>query len=390
MANLETQLVSAHSELVEERAYTAQKAEEFEAQIVRLNHSTGAQMDSMTSAVSTIENRVDQMASSQQYLLESTAHPDCIIFGKAKPCQWQGGVEYLFWSVQASELDYVVEGFPRTLPAGQARGAVGDLRSARYGWGSGVRLCADYTSRLDYWDLMAQYTYFYDSGTNSTSRPLDTNIVGTFSQAVTGDTLGLATSHIRFRYNILEGLLSRRFIISPRLLARFNMGALFGWIDQRWRIDYSPETGPQNTRIDQNWLYRGGGLKAGAGVDWNLKCGWGLLGEMSAAALVGWYENEHIARVSMPAYAPIDSHNDQWRFAQSLQLAIGPSYTTCLRGCMTMRLFVLYEMTTWLGLQEIDRSVIGSINDVTGARESRHVEGILGLQGFTFGLDAAF
>lgn len=301
-------------------------------------------------------------------------------------CGWQAGGELLVWTVEESELDYAIND---VVSPASATGAVGTLESADFGWRPGARAYLDFTTCWDYWNLKLQGTFFYTHGRDSATPEAGTIMQGTFHQ-VLGSTLAHATSDIQLHYYLVDLLLGRYLQLSERIAARVHVGGIGSWIEQKWNIEYFPAAGDLTNEIDIDWKYRGGGLKIGGALDWILPCNLGIYVEANLATLLGWYQNSHLEEVFDSGVfndAPFDSRNDQVRFAHTFQIMLGPSWTIRCR-CFDLRFYALYEMNLWLGLQEVDRTFIsGNPND---GRDSRHVEGILGLHGATIGFQVTF
>ncbi len=333
--------------------------------------------------IDSLQTELDQVASMYTY----SSHPGAVFYSIPYKCKRQVGVEVLAWTVKESELDFAVRG--GTLATTTATGAVGSLISAEYDWRPGFRVYADFTSYCDYWNLLAEYTFFHCSGSDTVVRRNNENLQGTFHQ-VTTSLMREAASDIHLHYHTLDLVLGRHFQPSSCLVAKIAFGGIGAWIKQKWDVVYfASATGFNDFDID--WEFEGGGLKAAAALDWFVGRNWSLYTGTSLASLIGWYRNTMLQSVvnivDIPDFTPFNSKNDQCRFVQTFQIKLGPTWSRCFRR-FNARIYALYELNAWFNLHEVDRSFItGDVND---GRDSWHVHGLLGLHGFTFGLQATF
>lgn len=300
-------------------------------------------------------------------------------------------LELLVWSIQETQLDFVIAGGAPTQGIFFVNGAIGVQEFAHFGWRPGFRLALDYTTCHDQWDLLGQYTFFYCQGNDSVSISPPSTLNATFHQVVGPEQLlGEAKSGIAFHYNILDLLLAKNFRLSPAIHSRIQVGGTGAWIYQDWKIDYFPVAGATTEEVKLDWKFQGPGLKVGGWLDWHVSNCWSLLTEANWGALLGWYSNRlKITNFTSDVVVdiPINVKNQQWRFAQTFQVRLGPCWTMNWRRCKAA-IYTLFEMNTWLGLQEVDRSFLGDAP--TEGRDSRHVEGFLGLYGLTIGANFAF
>lgn len=300
---------------------------------------------------------------------------------------WQAGAELLFWTVEESELDFVVNnvaGHP--FPTG----VVGTLESAEFRWRPGARVYLDYTTCWDYWNIRLQGTFFYTRGQNTVTPDEGMILQSTFHQVSFDNNLFRATSDISLHYYIADLLLGHYFQLSPRISSYFFFGGMGAWIKQNWDLSYFTNIAGTYFTIDIDWRYKGGGLKVGGMMDWELPCNFSFYTQASLATLLGYYENinfEQGFQNNILEQIPVNSVNTQTRFAHTFQIMLGPSWTIRCR-CFDLCLYALYEMNFWIGLQEVDRSFISDLT--SDGRDSRHVEGILGLHGATIGFQATF
>ncbi|MCC5831900.1 MAG: hypothetical protein JJU12_02525 [Chlamydiales bacterium] len=303
-------------------------------------------------------------------------------------CGWQAGAELLVWTVKESQLDYVINDI--VVQPDVVTGATGPLESAHFGWRPGARAFLNFTTCWDYWNFKLQGTFIYLSG-RDTATPGEGRIMqGTFHQDLGDSTIARATSAISLNYYLIDLLMNRYFQLSQQITGRLQVGGIGAWIGQKWDVEYFSETGDERNLFDLDWRFKGGGLKIGGALDWMLPCYLGIHAEANSATLLGWYRNSHLQQVFSNATlesSPFDSVNAQVRFAHTFQIKLGPSWTICCR-CFNLSFYALYEMNLWLGLEEIDRTSVRESENA--ARESRHVEGILGLHGATIGFQATF
>jgi hypothetical protein len=222
-------------------------------------------------------------------------------FRYQEPMDFHGGsawVDYLFWKVSQQACYFVITQNQQIPPADISANIVdteglGRFRSARLGWNSGFRVGLGYTTKHDAWKFFGEYTYYSTDGTKKYHRSADPNLYlfGTFTDIsnafITGSTE--AESHSKFNYNIVDLLLSRRMMMSQQVLLNFFLGFTGAFMNEDWDVSYlSPVN---NTYIENDWNFNGGGLRTGLDSNWHFGKGFGLVGKASFGAVLGRYHN---------------------------------------------------------------------------------------------------
>lgn len=317
------------------------------------------------------------------------------------PC-WDVGAEFLYWTVEEGTLAYVTSGAAATIPNGA--GPFGTFHHATNQWNPGFRIYLGYTFDVDcgdccnpccdQWEIMGRYTRFTTSGSDSIDLPTDgTLLIGTLPQAVAFITR--ASTHIKFHYQLGELLLARHFALSNCLSACLQTGLVGGCISQDWAVTYLgvPAGGNPVSEddLDLHWKFSGGGLKIGGNFDWKIGCGLGLFAEINASVLFGQYKNQITENAFLPTGAlfatRIDGFNQENRIVESLQIALGPTWASCLCG-WNFNIYALYELNTWGNLHEYYLSVPSTFPQE--GRDLRYDHGFLAVHGLTLGIDVTF
>jgi hypothetical protein len=296
-----------------------------------------------------------------------------------------------------------------TLPASSQtqKGAFGKLKHAHFDWEPGFRANASYRFEPDFWDLEAEYTWYRTDGSSRISTPTDKTINGTYPQDFSffaDISLFKAKSHISLRYQTGDLLLGRRFLATDHLILHLQTGLTGAWFKQRWRFVYQNDGGspafvgtfPVKDLYHNNWSFNGAGLKAKGNGDWFIAKGWSLKSEIGAAILYGRYRNRLSEKVitTVPGvinHTDINTRERDHRFVETLQLALGPSWST-MREKGGLRIFALYELNAWFNVQQVNRSDLIQVfpDQQLRSKESRHSNGVLGLHGLTLGAEFDF
>src|SRR3990167_5819010 len=176
-------------------------------------------------------------------------------------------VEFLYWVVQESCLDYALK-MQHSAWGSTASYAQGRYETATYDIDPGFRLGFSFFRAPRLWEMKWQYTRLGASGKNSSSKPSASTeyLTGTWPQILPAPLSG-ATSHIHMNYNTFDMLIDRYFIPNPPLRLRLIGGGTVAWINQDWKVDYF-DAALRSTTIRNRWRFIGGGLKIGTMVDW--------------------------------------------------------------------------------------------------------------------------
>ena len=198
-------------------------------------------------------------------------------------------------------------------------------------------------------------------------------------------------SHMRFDYNVLDILFSRRFHTNEHL--RFNVfgGGTSAFIYQNWHVTYVDIAG-NRSHIRNKWQFLGAGVRLGLKLDWFIGRDFYLTGLASNAVLAGWYRNSAFQTTTAPVAGannslPLrDARFSDTRLTYNAQFLAGPSWQ---KGYSHARLEVMlgYELAIWTNLHQIYRSTLDA---PTGFKETFINDSNVSLQGVTLRFNVDF
>ncbi|MDN3506165.1 MAG: Lpg1974 family pore-forming outer membrane protein [Simkaniaceae bacterium] len=294
--------------------------------------------------------------------------------------QWYVNAEFLYWTAESGAIDYAVRA--SETPPNSAVFATGDYKTADYDWSPGFRVGLAYYRCPKYWEVNAEYTWFYTKGTDSTSsdfvRPTRlTNAFGPFTSA---------DSTIYLHYHVGDVYADRVFDPNPHLRLRLIGGLTTAYIKQDWKINY---TNAQNVseKVTEEWRYFGGGIRMGMRADWFWGCQFYLTGKTTFATLIGTYKNEEVQTNPNTDTLFGNAKYDDHRFAVHGQFLLGPSWQIPC-DCWSFELLAAYEFNTWINLHERIRSFQATFND--DSTETYYARGLFGTHGLTLRLNLGF
>jgi hypothetical protein len=200
--------------------------------------------------------------------------------------------ECLVWQVQQQASHFVITPnenstidsfYPNTE-------GLGEIQSASFDWNAGVRVGLGYTALRDAWQVLGQYTWFSTSGDATYEAP---SLAGSqvlmptfYVQSTTGTTA--AKNDVDFSYQMGDLLVTRSFLPTEQIKLNFSFGGTGGYIKENFNAVYSATN---NTYVQNNWSFGGGGFRAGLNSNWHIGYGFGVFGKVSFAAILGHYAN---------------------------------------------------------------------------------------------------
>ena len=297
--------------------------------------------------------------------------------------------EFLYWIVNEGALDYALQ---MKNPAwGNPTQGVGHYKIIDFDWSPGFRLNIGYFNAPHYWDTYLQFTHFKGRGdSDAKTRNVPNEFLnGTWPQPsfdLNGAPLAKARAKIELRFNLLEGLFSRRFHPNPHLRMRLLGGGAVLWLRQNWEVDYR-DTAGQKSHIRNHWRFTGAGIRVGYMVDWFLgRGGFFFTGLVSGTIYAGSYHN--VSRQTStatgngqfnPALPLRNVHYHDTRLVPQLQALAGPSWQMGF-GKYRTELFIGYELNLLANLHEVYRTTTAG---PTGAKETRINSSLVCMQGGT-------
>ncbi len=305
--------------------------------------------------------------------------PECFEHLFVERSQVFGVAEFLWWSVKAPALEYAIK---QSIPTNTSPNtfALGEYQTANYQWEPGFRAAASFYRCPRYWEITAEYTWFYDRGSESTSSPLtparETLTAGPFSQA---------NSLIGFHYHLGDLYVARVFDPNPHLRMRLIGGATFAYIKQKWDMHFTDNLGNFD-RVSENWRMMAGGLRIGLRTDWFWGCQLYFTGKSTCAILIGDYENTELQTFNPAQTVLSNAKYDDHRLCLHWQFMLGPSWQVPC-DCWSFELFAGWEFNAWSNIHERIRTQRTGLNQ---SKEVFHSNGLLGMQGFTLRLTLGF
>lgn len=286
-------------------------------------------------------------------------------------------LEWLYWTVEEGSLDYAQK-MNSSTNATAPYYAIGEVKSATFKLDSGLRVSGGYFNAPKYWEVFAEYTYLPIRGKNKTHAPNSSGLflTGTWPQGISAP-LTQAHSSIQLDYNILYLMIDRVFIPNPHLRFRTLSGIGGVWFDHNWVVHYYNAT--EKSKLRNHWAYAGGGLRIGLSGDWY----WGnhiyLTGALTLGAFMGSYHNR--TTQTIPSGKIRNSFYSDNRAVLMTQFLLGAAWQKNFQKVSRLEVFVGYELTPWLNLQEVRRSSAGS--NLADAKETWLGTGTMTLHGLT-------
>lgn len=291
--------------------------------------------------------------------------------------------EFLWWTVEQDATDFALRS-TATNSMDQNLFPQGRYQTAEFDWNPGYRLTLGYFNAPNYWDIYAQYTWLYSSGTDSANDPAASNRFLNATQAsFLPGPLDRATSKIGFHYHLADLLVDRAFFPNPHLRLKVLGGLTGSWISENWRVRYVGET--EIERLRHKWSFKGIGLRIGMNMDWFLGADFYLTGRWTTGALIGRYRNWY----TQVEFTDLENFRStsykDYRPAITSQFLLGPSYQKSF-NCARLEIFAGYEWNAWLNLQENIRP----LSMTTGSSVVNHNRSMILLHGLTTKISVDF
>lgn len=299
--------------------------------------------------------------------------------------------EFLYWVVEEGAMDFAIK--MREAAYGPTPAfATGKYQVAKYDWRPGFRISAGWYNEPKYWEVFAQYTWFYDKGINHAQKPSEFDLFLNSTWGIlSAPPLETAKSHLCVHYHVADALVSRVFDPNPHFRFRLVGGATAAFVKQNWHLIYSSAT--DEDRLKNSWRYFGGGFRLGMTADWFWTSHVYLSGRTSIATLIGTYKNNatqtttaNPGGVNDPSLPVRHSRFKDHRFAFHVQFMLGPSWQQIF-DCWAFEFFAGYEFNIWLNIHELFRSTQSGPSSPKGTRMEN---GMFGLQGLTARLTIGF
>jgi hypothetical protein len=317
---------------------------------------------------------------------------------------WDVSLEWLYWKVQQKASTFVLTPHGIHQSSTTIADAIGKYKSAKFNWSSGVRAGLDYTFERDAWNFSGEYTYYGTGGTENVFRPSDPTL---FLESTTrgiafpapSDGVDHLISKTQFTYQVMDLLLSRRYLAGCQILLNFFSGATAAFIHERWKVSSFYTVGAPNVTVEtrNNWRFNGGGIRMGFDADWHMGCGLGLFQKFSLAGVVGQYANKrktHFDPPGIPAggvttFNPVRSTVEYATWVvPNTQLAFGMTWNHRFSST-SMRIQAGLEVNTWYDLHQFHQD-LGPLAPANLNRLDVENSSAVNLWGLNLGMDFSF
>jgi len=301
-------------------------------------------------------------------------------------CQTFVTAEFLYWTVETNALEYSIRStHANTAPMTYA---VGTYKVADYDFCPGFRVALAWYNYPKYWEVTGQYTWFQDSGSDSTSAPTEPNkfLNPTWDVSAVGP-FSNASSSINLNYQLGDLFVARVFDPNPHLRMRILGGLTAAYIEQKWKLNYKDVNGEKD-KVQNNWRLWAGGIRVGFTADWFWGGQFYFTGRTTVATLLGTYKNTSKYSTNGSFDSLIgDAEYDDHRFAIHSQIILGPSWQLPCE-CWSIEAFAGYEFNVWLNLHETINVSQLCLNDIP--KQTQHSNGLFGTHGLTLRLSVGF
>jgi hypothetical protein len=200
---------------------------------------------------------------------DSAGQPGALLFG----------ADYLLLRPHRQPTDFAVQGSAGAVPQGS-------ILSVEQGYQSGFRVGAGYQFPGEGWQASFFYTYLHSRDTAAASAPDGGTLLATLTHPGTVASVDQAAAEANLNYNVFDVELGRRFQATDRLAVRLFAGPRFAHIDQGLNATYDGGDANHDV-VTSHTTFDGGGVRAGAGGNYNLFGGLGLYARGAVSLLAG-------------------------------------------------------------------------------------------------------
>jgi hypothetical protein len=253
--------------------------------------ANGLQADVSDAQMRSLENRVSALE--QKKSATSTLNPS------GRP-QVRDGLDlfftadWLIWQAHENGLSYAVKaqaGLPPETALYKS-----SVKNMEFDWDFGFRLGLGYNLPHDGWDLYANWTWFEDKASQTTSVGSSHALLPISAYPPANeDTMGFRSAHAKWRLhlNMIDLDLGREFFVSKWMTLRPFVGLRTAWVRQHQSVTFtkalseSDQTGALLKGTNNYW---GIGPRTGLNTQWGLGSGFSLFGNMGCSLLYGFFQ----------------------------------------------------------------------------------------------------
>ena len=246
--------------------------------------------------------------------------------------------EYLYLKPYRSNLDFAI------ISPNANGDPEGSIQSDDWHTRSAFRIGTGYGMPNDGPDIGFYYTYLHDDQIGGLIQPAGGLLFATQTHPGTVELVGRATAEAALSYNVFDLEMGRRVSLGEALSLRPFGGLRFAEIDQTFNVQYNG--GDANQDLVSNHLkYDGGGVRAGAQIDWMLLDHWSVYGRAAGSLMTGDY-NATVTEYNNNGATALTNVNQSFRkITPVAEMAFGVSYQS-----EHLRLSLGYEITNWFNL----------------------------------------
>jgi len=172
--------------------------------------------------------------------------------------------DFIYWTVRQDGMAYAV--------SGAGTNVSGRVHGMEWTWDPGFKVGLGVNLPHDGWSLFAQYTWIQTSISDTTSQAVPeatpgnpapiTSLIPYWMTNGSTPVLTKATAAWNVHYNNLTLDLGRNAYMSQYMKLRLFAGLHAAWIDQDYKVNYTPQTG-DHRRLDLSQDFWGIGLRTG-------------------------------------------------------------------------------------------------------------------------------
>ncbi|HSX11386.1 MAG TPA: Lpg1974 family pore-forming outer membrane protein [Chlamydiales bacterium] len=205
---------------------------------------------------------------------------------------------FIYWQPEQEDMALGVSN-TQLLPDIEFNGIRGNLIDENFQYKPGFKVGIGMNFAYDEWDAYTEYTWLHGTNTTSSNGPGTPggNILSLWGSPVHGlNTFTSAEGTWRFKFDFLDGELSRSYYVGKRLSLYPYFGLRGAWIRQKHIAHYINTDSSDNANGVSNWTIKnqsvswGIGPRAGIGANWMLGRGFRIYGDSAADILYTHYD----------------------------------------------------------------------------------------------------
>ncbi|MBN2480045.1 MAG: hypothetical protein JXA94_07440 [Parachlamydiales bacterium] len=273
--------------------------------------------------------------------------------------------EFLFWRTQDDGLAYV------QTKAGNFDGQLyesemtGPLKAVDPSWDPGFRIGLGYNINRDKMDVRAYWTRFKTDDKDVYFEQNGFALWGVIIPVIDVAHVLNSSAKVKIDLNVLDLEFGRYSYLGKNFSFRSYFGARGSWLDQRLDIEYNYTDRDENYNIFSNILaksdVKGGGLRAGFDLRFNLVKGFSVFSIGSGSLLYGRFDSRFQNAESAISLSPIifqdfNFKKDRFNLGFSqLQYAIGLKWDSNLANDRVHLGFEFgWEQNVWAGVNQMN------------------------------------